>query len=86
MLLVRLLGVYLAIGFVFGLAFVVRGAGRIDPSARNGTWGFRLLILPGSVALWPVLARRWFGGATAPPAERNAHRDAAELRREGGAS
>jgi hypothetical protein len=24
--------------------------------------------------LWPLLARRWFGGAHEPPEERNAHR------------
>lgn len=76
-LLVRAAGVYLLAGLVFGVVFVIRGAGRIDPSARNGTWGFRLLILPGSVALWPLLARRWLRGVSAPPPERNAHRDAA---------
>ena len=76
--LVRAAGIYLAIGVVFGIAFVLRGAGRIDPSARNGTWGFRVLILPGAMALWPLLAKRWFGGSTTPPAERNAHRDAAQ--------
>ncbi len=75
--LVILLGVYAALGLIFALAFVTRGVGRVDPAAREGTWGFRLLILPGTVALWPLLARRWLAGVTAPPEERNPHRTAA---------
>lgn len=83
-LIVRLAGVYLSIGLVFAVAFVTVGAGRIDPVARNGTWGFKLLILPGTMALWPLLARRWLKGAGAVPCERNAHRDAARPEDTGG--
>ena len=79
--LVTALGVYAGLGFVFAVAFVLRGAARIDPQAEGGSWGFRLAILPGVVALWPLLARRWARGGP-PPEERNAHRDAA---RAGGA-
>lgn len=75
--LVTLLGVYSALGVVFAVAFVTRGVGRVDPAARQGTWGFRLLIVPGTVALWPLLARRWLGGVKAPPTEKNPHRSAA---------
>ena len=69
------LGLYLVVGLVFALWFAWRGANRIDPSAREGSWGFRLLILPGSAALWPFLLRRVRSGE--PPRESNAHRDAA---------
>lgn len=71
-----LLGAYLLAGIAFTPPFVIRGAGRIDPAARGATWGFRLILVPGVIALWPLLARRWLAGA-APPRERNAHRDAA---------
>jgi hypothetical protein len=50
---------YLACGFVFGVAFVTVGVGRVDPDARGTSVGFRLLILPGTTALWPLLAKRW---------------------------
>ena len=74
---VRLLELYLIVGVVFGIPFVLRGVGRVDPVARTGTWGFRLIVLPGVIALWPMLLRRWMGGRQ-PPRERNDHRDAAE--------
>ena len=40
-------------------AFFVDGVPRIDPAARGTGWGFRLLVFPGVVALWPLLAVRW---------------------------
>ena len=67
---------YFGVGLIFGLAFVFMGAKRIDPTAKDGSWGFRLAILPAAATLWPYLAYRWMSGATAPPSERNAHRDA----------
>lgn len=73
--LVTAAAVYLGAGLLFALAFVVRGAARIDPAARGATWGFKLAILPGAAAFWPLLARRWRRGDP-PPEERNAHRDA----------
>lgn len=57
--LVHALEGYLLIGVVFALVFVFKGAGAIDPSAREGSLGFRLLILPGTAALWPLMAKRW---------------------------
>jgi hypothetical protein len=74
--LLGILAVYLAVGFIFALAFVIRGVQRIDPAAEKATLGFRIIILPGAVALWPVLAARWISGK-ASPEEKNAHRFAA---------
>ena len=65
--------VYLGFGFFFALLFVIRGVQRIDPQAEGGSWGFRLAILPGCAALWPVLMRRWLRRLP-PPEEKNAHR------------
>jgi hypothetical protein len=50
---------YLACGLLFGLAFVTAGVGRVDAAARGTSAAFRLLILPGTAALWPFLAARW---------------------------
>lgn len=57
-LLAQVLAAYLAAGLVFALPFAFRWAGRLDASAGSGTLGFRLLIIPGSILLWPWLAAR----------------------------
>ena len=72
-----LIGAYLACGLVFAIPFALVGVKKIDPHAKHGSWGFRLLIIPGTMALWPLLARRWFKGVNEPPEENNAHRCAA---------
>lgn len=74
---VQVAGLYLVAGAAFAIPFVIFAIGRIDPAARDSGWGFRLIVLPGSIAFWPVLAWRLLRGAGSPPAEHNAHRDAA---------
>ena len=39
---VGLAGVYLALGIVFALPFLLKGIGRIDPVAAQGTVGFKI--------------------------------------------
>jgi len=70
-------GIYLACGFVFALPFIFLGVKKIDPHATHGSWGFRLLIVPGTLAFWPLLLRRWVKGISEPPEERTAHRQSA---------
>jgi hypothetical protein len=70
-------GIYLLCGSVFAIPFALVGAGRIDPHAAHGSWGFRVLIIPGTMFLWPLLARRWLKGVHEPPEESNPHRRAA---------
>ncbi len=50
--------VYLLAGVGFAIWFAARGAGRLDPGATGSTLGFRLLLIPGAVVLWPYLAAR----------------------------
>jgi len=68
------IGIYLACGVVFAVPFVLVGVKQIDPHAAHGSWGFRLLIIPGTMAFWPLLLKRWASGANEPPEECNAHR------------
>ena len=71
---------YLVVGVLFAIPFCVRGVRTIDPDAQDGSLGFRLLIFPGAVALWPLLAMRFSDGPGGLPAERTPHRDAARRR------
>ena len=70
------LGVYLLLGILVAVPFAFRGARAIDPSAEEGTWGFKLLIIPGAMVFWPLLLKRWMK-KQGPPEERSAHRKAA---------
>jgi hypothetical protein len=74
---VNTLMAYALAGLLFGIAFVASGIHRLDHLAKGSGIGFRLLVLPGSAALWPFLLVRWLGLSDRAPVERNAHRDQA---------
>ena len=74
--LVDAFGVWIAIGAIFALAFTIVGVSRVDHEARGGSVGFRMLIFPATVALWPLLLVRWMRGGKVVQ-ECNAHRRAA---------
>lgn len=49
---------WLVAGLGVGVAFLLFGLDRVDASAR-GAYGFRPLLLPGLVLLWPLVIWRW---------------------------
>lgn len=51
--------IYLLIGFLFALLFAFKGVGKIDEEAKDVPLSFRLLIIPGSMAFWPLLLKNW---------------------------
>lgn len=57
---------YLTAGVLFGGWFAVVGVARFDPAAKGTSPVFRLLILPGCVALWPALAVKWLTRGRTP--------------------
>jgi hypothetical protein len=77
-LLLMFLAAYAALGCAFAVAYASVGVARLDAAARHASWGFRLLVAPAALALWPLLARRWLEHREGPPEERNAHRLAVE--------
>jgi len=59
---------YALIGLLVAVWFVATQVERIDPAARAAPWSFKLIILPGAAALWPVVlgwSRRGRTGRTA---------------------
>ncbi|MEM8907368.1 MAG: hypothetical protein AAGD05_05930 [Bacteroidota bacterium] len=50
---------YLLLGLLFGLWFVFRGVQQIDAGMEGAQWNLRLLLLPGSIALWVLLLRKY---------------------------
>ena len=55
------MAIYALIGAVFAIAFVMRGIDFVDAAARGSGIGFRLIVIPGAAALWPLLLRKWIG-------------------------
>jgi len=70
---------YAGVGLAFAVVFVWFGVERLDSEAEGAGIGFRLLILPGVAAFWPLLLKRWVRGITEPPRETNPHRRASTL-------
>ena len=58
-IMVTVAAVYLACGVAIGVPFVLRGLNRVDAAAQGSSLAFRLLLLPGTIALWPVMVRKW---------------------------
>jgi len=64
--LVNVFYLYLLAGVIFVSFFLWRGAAVLDESAKGISWKTRALLFPGSVALWPVLLRKWLKAASTP--------------------
>ena len=65
---------YASLGLVFAVPFVCLGLQRLDSEAQGSGVGFRLLILPGVAAFWPMFLYRLRRGIVEPPVETNPHR------------
>lgn len=60
------LAAYIVLGVIFAMVFHRKALTTIDPATRQSSLAFRLLITPGIIALWPLLAARWRRGSTPP--------------------
>jgi hypothetical protein len=58
-ILLILVAAYLVCGLVFAIPFLLYGITKMDEGARGSQWGFRLIILPGTIVFWPVLLTKW---------------------------
>lgn len=57
--LLLIVAAYLVVGLVFAIPFVIKGVTKIDEGAHGSTWGFRMIIIPGTIVFWPLLLKRW---------------------------
>ena len=53
------ISIYLVIGFLYYVAFIFKWAAQLDENAKGASVGFKLLLLPGTLVLWPVLFLKW---------------------------
>lgn len=50
---------YLVAGTLFALVFFFRGLHRIDPASTDSSLGFKAIIMPGCIMLWPIMLLKW---------------------------
>jgi hypothetical protein len=53
------ISIYLICGFVFAVAFVIKGIDKVDEGAHGSTIGFRIIIIPGVIVFWIFLLKKW---------------------------
>ena len=51
--------VYVALGALFTILFQIKGLHKIDEATHGSPIGFRLIIIPGCLLLWPALLAKW---------------------------
>ena len=67
---------YLGLGALVAVLFAALGVGRLDPAARGLSLSnavFRIMILPGATALWPVVLARWIAALRRPAPAQGEH-------------
>ena len=60
------LELYAAVGIVTALAFVSFGVTQVLPHPMPVSVGARILIVPGTAALWPYVVIRWLRARSHP--------------------
>lgn len=57
---------YFLAGLIIGLLFIIWGIGKVDHVAQQSSIWFRLIVLPGSILLWPVVLLKWMKSLQVP--------------------
>ena len=54
-----IIAIYLVLGFLFTIPFIIKGVNKIDEDAPGGSIGFRIIIIPGVIVFWIALLKKW---------------------------
>jgi hypothetical protein len=61
-----IVAIYLVMGILFVIPFLVKGITKVDEGAHGGSFGFKMIIIPGVIVFWPVLLRKWMHKPPSP--------------------
>ena len=61
-IMLMLAGVYLLVGIVFYFPFIRKGVHHFDDGVKSAPLFMKIMIFPGTVALWPILLKKWRKG------------------------
>lgn len=53
------LSVYLLLGVLFAILFLMLGIEKVDPNMKGASFWVHLLLFPGLTALWIVFLLKW---------------------------
>ena len=68
-ILLIIVAIYLALGACFVVPFLIKGLAKVDEGTHGSTIGFKIIIIPGVIVLWPVLLKKWMKKNPAPKGE-----------------
>lgn len=54
-----IVALYLLLGVLFVVPFLLKGLMKVDEGTHGATIGFKIIIIPGVIVFWPLLLRRW---------------------------
>jgi hypothetical protein len=54
-----IVAIYLFLGVLFVVPFLVKGLTKVDEGSHGGSIGFKIIIIPGVIVFWPALLRKW---------------------------
>jgi hypothetical protein len=54
-IILNIMAVYLILGIIFSIYFLLKGMIKLDDGTMNSPWHFKLIIWPGVVLFWSVL-------------------------------
>ncbi|MFK7771647.1 MAG: hypothetical protein AB8F94_05885 [Saprospiraceae bacterium] len=54
-----IVGIYLALGIIFSIAFLWKGIAKVDDGAKETGLVFKMLLFPGLVVFWVYFLRKW---------------------------
>lgn len=66
-------GAYALLGLLIGGEYLFRGAARLDAAADGASIWFRLIALPGGIAVWPLFLVRRMSGRKVDAASADDH-------------
>ena len=49
-----IVSIYMMLGVLFVIPFLVKGLTKVDKGAHGGTIGFKIIIVPGVIVFWPA--------------------------------
>jgi len=58
-ILLAIFGIYLILGFLFAIIFLLKGITTVDPNTKGSSLFFKILIFPGLCLLWVFMLSKW---------------------------